>query len=287
MNDLSQYDALQARVEAAYMYHVKTWTMMHPPPAQEEANISRLDLIVAFSLVLLVLASVIVSGSRTIAEFGSIIGGNIGIVVGVFAFIMLEIALVIYAFFDSKKSGVHSNRYVIRAARGGLLLAFIVTIFANVHATMSAEGTEMSPVLDLLVILMLAISAPTLALISGHILGNEVVSIVNQKSEVAKAYRIELREWETAMNRSWDAQKSKLGVKIEIVNETPSALVSGVSADDPDRLTPSQQKVYDYLEMNPNSASLGVRELAAATQTNRDAASKGKGLWLRNQQQDG
>lgn len=287
MNDLTQYDELRARVRAAFSYHVETWEMMHPPPQPEAANISRLDLIVAFSLVVLVLASVIVSGSRTIAEFGAFIGGNAGVLVGVSAFVMLEIALVVYAFFDTKKSGVHSDRYVIRMTRFGIGLAFVVSVLANGHAIFKAQGAFVSPVIDGIILLFVAVSAPTLALISGHILGSEVVSILNRKSEIARRYRAAMDEWETAKLRSWDAQKAKLGIRVEVVSEAPVSLVSNVRNDKPDRLTPSQQKVWNYLEMNPLSASLTVRELEEAIGVNRDTVSKMLNTWKSSRPQNG
>lgn len=287
MSDLSQYDALQAKVKAAYTFHRETWAMMHPPPAEESANISRLDLIVAFSLLVIVLSSVIVSGSRTIAEFGGFIGGNIGVFVGVSAFVMLEIALVIYAFYDTKKSGGHNDRYVIRATRFGLALAFIVSVFANLHATFKGqEGTYISPVVDGMILLMLAISAPTLALISGHILGSEVVSILNRKKEAADRYRESVEEWESALNRSWDAQKARLGIRVEITPDTVSAPSLPVTVTESDKLPPSHQKVFDYLESNPDAASLDVRTLGDITGTNREAASKGRRAWIRSRQGD-
>lgn len=288
MSDLTRYDELQATVKAAYTYHVETYSMMHPPPEKRAAEISRLDLIVAFSLVVLVLASVIVSGSRTIAEFGAFIGGNIGIVVGVSAFVMLEIALVIYAFFDTKKSGAHSDRYVVRMTRLGIGIAFVVSVFANIHAISKAQGNYVSPIIDGLILLLVAISAPTLALISGHILGSEVVSILNRKAEVDSEYLSSKREWDAALNRSWDSQKAKLGVRIEVMSEPPVSLSDGQDRQGQTR-TDKQDMVMNYLTQFPEDAALPSRVLAEKvseytnTTIGHDATNRARNAWRNGQ----
>lgn len=243
---VSEYGTLDSFVEqytAAYAAHRATYILRNPqpektpydeiaqPPVLEESK--RGDLLIIVALTVMVLASVIVSGSRTIDEFG---GGLVGLA----AFSMLEVGIVAYAYIRTKKHYDESrHQSVKRLTNAGMYLALAVTLSANLHATLKHNGVVMAPWLDTAILVLIAVSAPSLALISGDVLGMEAVAGSHRQRKAQEAhqakveawnaarraheesYQARVTEWQDGLNQSWNAQKSRLGVNIRIAKPEP------------------------------------------------------------------
>lgn len=274
---ISAVDAAQATFQAAYAYHEYTYKLLHPPPKLQMDRIDRSDLVIVVGLVVMVLASVIVSGSRTIVEFGGNLIGPVGLVVGVAAFVMLEVTIVAYAFFITRRTQKRNERRETRLAHIGLWTAMFVTVVANLHATLKGNGVHMEQAVDIFILLVVAVSAPILAFTSGHLLGSEAVALADRKQKAVAAFDEAMIEWNAGLLRSWHVQKRQMNVRVDFAPpEPPPALstpVNDTSVTGVDTLTPAQQMIWDRLVDDPSLTSLTVRALADKVGSNRQTVS--------------
>jgi hypothetical protein len=243
--ELSQYDELVARHNAAHAAHVEMFKAKRPLPPAPEAE--RADWLVVLALSIMVIASVIVSGSRTITEFG---GG----VVGAAAFAMLELGIVGAAYvFTRRNYDEARHQQVKRLTRAGMWLAFSVAVAANVHATLKAGGVEFGDVINLIILVAVAVSAPALALISGELLAMEAVANAARGRKAQAAYDAALAQWWADCNKAFEAQKSRLGVKVEISNPSNSVSIGTAGMESPPAL-PSNSTLGH--SKTPNASAL-------------------------------
>jgi hypothetical protein len=210
-NTLELYDEIAAKHNAAYAAFREIHTAKNPQPVK--ARTERSDWLVSLALAVLVAASVVVSGSRTIVEFG---GG----IVGLMGFVMLELGIVSYAFIRTKSHMTEARlQSVQRWTNFGLLLAFVVAVAANVHATLGQAGVPLPEGINALILLLLGISAPTLAVISGDILAVEFLKAANRKARIERDYAEAYAQWTDGLNRAWASQQARWGVRVEIKSE--------------------------------------------------------------------
>jgi len=220
--NLGLYDELAAKHNAAYAAFVSMFEARTPrpqPPALPRWNIS----FVVVALVIMTFASVIVSGTRTVAEFG-------GDVIGWAAFIMLEGAIIAYAFFRTRLN-LDEQRVegVRKKAERGLALAFAITLLANIHTVLQNAGIELPSLfgldtqsaVNIIVSLAVAISAPSLAFISGDILALETLRNRQQRKRVEDEYQAALNQWAAALNEQWSREKARWGVSVRVEAERP------------------------------------------------------------------
>ncbi len=91
------YDEFVVKHEAAYKGFSSIYESKNPRPTLATIRRDFVSLIIVFALSIVMIASIIVSGSRTIPEFG---GAGIGTV----AFIMIDCAVMVYAFFRARRN---------------------------------------------------------------------------------------------------------------------------------------------------------------------------------------
>lgn len=281
--DLQRYDDWQARYERAYAAFKSTYEIRYPPP--ERQTVKRENTGAVLALAALVVASVIVSGSRTIGEFG---GGLIGVA----GFVMIEIGIVAYAFIRTRVDYDDTrHQSVKRLVSVGMWLAFIVAVFANVHSTLKAGGI-LPDWLDTVVLLVLGFSAPVLAFISGDVLGMLAVMDASRSRRADREYLDALRIWSDGLNASWNAQKQRMGVSLpsatSAVDGQNASQNIALSARTPlrtdanerghgfgagyERRHDARDKVRVYLLENPEAFNLTVRELAEAVGVGKTVA---------------
>ena len=268
-SELEVYSELALKHNAALAAFKTMHEAKHPLPQLMKAD--RSDWYIALGLIVIVLASVIVSGSRTIAEFG---GGLIGIS----AFVMLECAVVAYTFLRTKNNLSDERiQHVNKLLNRGVKLAFVVAVAANIHAVLHDRGLITSNVVNLVIVLMMGISAPTLAFISGDIAGLEYMRAVQRHRKIDDQNQILMQEWQDELNRSWAAAQRNWGVKVSIESFQPRS--NGIPLENPmeyetktlpSRSTLGHSKqpqaakiVRDYLQENPQAIEMNPLELAA------------------------
>lgn len=264
MNDITQYDEMQARFAAAYEYHKQTYTLKNPAPIHSKAD--GIDWKIIIGLLALVIFSIAVSGTRTVPEFGG--GGS-----GWFAWGMLEVGAVILSYVLTKKFYDESkHKGVKRRLQVGSGLAVVVMLAANIHFEARVFGVELAAWLNLVIVILLSTSAPLLVWIAGEALGMEVVTAERRDLKVDKEWKEALALWHEGLNRSWDARKAQLGVEVRVVKDVnlrkfTEALPSGeVELENRrkftvDRPSPALKKALDYLADKPDLWGIGSRDL--------------------------
>lgn len=278
---LIQYDELATRHNAAFAAFRTIYESKLPVPVMPD--VERESIFVPAALVIMIVASVLVSGSRTIVEFG---GG----LVGVSAFVMLEGAIIAYAFFHTRTAFQESSMENVRKlAKIGLILAFTVAVFANVHAVLKDKAVIVSTWVNTAILVSVGISAPTLAFISGEIMALETMRNTYRLRKAKEAHRKALAEWSEVLNASWAREKSKWGIKIEVSKSVPDSIPSiplerngmenQVSLPSRSILGHSKQPqasaiVRDYLDANPDAIQIDPRDLAVQLGVGKSTAYK-------------
>lgn len=272
------YEELAIKHNAAYAAFKSIYEAKNPPPILRKPD--RADWYIVLGIMVIVIASVIVSGSRTVAEFGF---GAIGIA----AFVMLECTIVAYAFIRTRS---HFNKErmddVKRLTNRGLWLAFTVALAANVHATLKQNGVITVDWINTVILLLVAVSAPTLAFISGDIMGLEYMRSNSKRREIEESNQALFGAWADGLNKSWQSSQSKWGVRIDVENErivlptdgradTSKRQLSALSEADGQRTdsghgygsgytkrTDARTRVTEHLTQFPDDLTLNVRDLA-------------------------
>ena len=273
MSGLGIYDEMAARANAAYLAFSKQYELEHPAPARTALTRDVVSVAIIVSLLVVMVAGVIVSSSRTIEEFG-------GSFVGAFAFVMLEGGLVAYAFFRARRAAVESNRVgnARRLATIGLTLAFVSALAANIHAVLKAQHIETPPIVNTVINLFVAVSAPTLAFISADVLAIELMSSDARRRAAEAQYAEALGVWRAQLHEEWQRRQRALGVswKVERVsgNSIPE-LSNGIPLEKTEEIVPSASTlghskqpqaskiVRDYFQEHPEAVDGNPLEIAA------------------------
>lgn len=308
MTNLMQFDDAVARHNAAYAAFASMYEVRTPRPIATEAE--KEDWVTKGALTVLVTASVIVSGSRTVVEFG---GGLIGAA----AFVMLELAIVAYGYIRTKRYYDESrHNSTKRLITTGMVLAFVVALAANIHATLKQNGILSSPAassqttlmpafgipqheattVDIVILVLVSISAPALAFIAGDVLGMEDVASRRRQRKAAEDYAEVLAKWQEGLNSAWLNSPLYRSVKVSVSSEGASALpppsVSALSVADGQRTDSGRTAannytkkmdartiVWTYLEQQPDAANLPVRELAVLLSVGKTTVSEVLNEW--------
>lgn len=266
-SQINQYDELAIRHRAAYAAFKSIYQDKNPLP--EAVTVERDSLFVPLALIVMIIASVIVSGSRTIIEFG---GG----IVGAMAFIMLEGAIVAYAFYRTRRNFSEQRMEGVRKlANFGLGLAFTVAVGANIHSVLRERGIQLADGINTAILIMVGISAPTLAFISGDIMAVETMANTT-KLRKSKAAHLELiTAYNDEMNAAWQREKQNWGVKIRIENPSYSNQLSNGIPLESNGMLPAKstlghtkkpdatKRVKDYLDENPEAVNGNPLEIAS------------------------
>lgn len=295
--DIGQYERLVQRRNAAYAAFEAMYKVQNPPPSTPvqpepparpaDAALNKFDVGI---MALLLFGAAVVSMTRTTAEFAGTNPQFGNYVVGFFAFVMLEVAGVAYAYFRTKLN-YSDKRHgeVLGWIERGLVLALITAIFANLHQGMKAHGIEL-PFLNVVNAALGSFAPPVLAFIAGDILGSLVVRqrVENRKLQEAyesqmrewreavaglnAAWQVQLTEWRDGLNRSFAANADRLGAKIEVskpvpppsVSVQPVQLSAGHTGHGQGYVRESKASMFvrKHLDNHPEDLSIPVRDLA-------------------------
>lgn len=262
--DLSIFEERALIANAGYAAYKSMYETTNPPPRQ--TVIQRENIFVPVALCIMIIASVLVSGSRTVIEFG---GG----VVGVSAFVMLEGAIVTYAFFRTRLNFDDSRMESVRKlANRGLGLSFTVAVAANVHSVIRGAGIETPSAVTVTILILVAISAPTLAFISGDIMALELMRNSYRARKLDEAYKIELDLWTETLKQSWDRNKNKMLGKFDPIEvqripmEIPmesNGMQASKSTLGHTKKPDARKRVIEYLTEHPEAFQSNPLEIAA------------------------
>lgn len=220
---IGQFDELAVRHNAALAAFKTMHEARHPLPVKEQIARDVVSLIIVLALAVVMVAAVIVSSSRTIEEFG---GGTIGLT----AFVMIEGGIMAYAFFRARRNASEDRlAKTVRWATVGLILTFIVGLGANTDASLRHQGIILPQWINIVIHLLVAVSAPTLAFISSDVLAIELMATDIKRRKAEDNHRIALDEWWVGFNRTWAAQQKNWGVRVDL--EQPRQIAAEVSSD--------------------------------------------------------
>lgn len=268
-----------------YENFVRQYSQMVPPPEYTEywepkptkhsfvGNNRGLYLVLG----LLLVASIIVSASRTIPEFG---GGLVGIA----AFIMMELGAVSIAFIRTRMNFNDKKAAFIRVLLTvGLVLVISVMIGANIHNRTKEAGFEAQEI-ELLINIAIGAIAPIMTLIIGEILAmtraqddfrqkeadkeykEELDAWYMRKQDYDQSYQAAVEAWRKKMNQQWE---KKTGMSITVHRESRRELPAEVS---PSRDVDNETLIRQLFRDTPEAYSWSVRDIAKAVGISKSAA---------------
>lgn len=264
MNDIqAQYEEMETRRNAAFAMFSSIYDNEHPEPERgQPTDVGKISL---FFQILIMAASIYVSGSRTITEFG---GGFLGFC----AFVMLEGAIIYYSFFRTRSNFNEAQKRETRKQSGrGLALAFIVALAANIHSVLTAHGIAISPTVGTVINLFVALSAPVMAFIGGDLFSYEQLRIQSRYKAVDMAYESALNAWQDTKSKAWNSQQTRYGANIKIAVPEPSQIVSGETVSETGRGIPISvgqtvgQRLETWLSQHPEGWDMSVSEVSQVT----------------------
>lgn len=284
-NQIQAYDEFAIKHNAAFAAFKSIYEAKNPLPILFHVDSS--DWYIALGVTIIVIASIIVSGSRTVVEFG---GG----LIGVSAFVMLECAVVAYAFIRTKNN-VNEERIqdVRKLTNRGLWLAFTVAVAANVHATLKQNGVISSEWVNIVILLLVGVSAPTLAFISGDIAGLEYMRAVQKRRRVDEQNALLMNDWREGLNKAWSSQQSRWGVRIDV--EKPKELPTQTALNDVnlrkftsiDRPSPKLKQAIEWLREHPEHIHTESRKLGELIGVSHATANKAQHVILTENDNEG
>jgi hypothetical protein len=272
-HELEQYNETAERIEAAYTAFRSQYVVMHPQP-ERPAKAARSDMKMRIALLVMVIAGMVVSASRTVVVFG--IGK--GIVIGGAASVMLEGAAVVMSYYYTReryrqREDKAETSYIGKYLYAGSLFAVIVMISGNIQDVMGIDGFAQGAIwtaLQFPISLLVALSAPIMVFLSGHVLA--LLAVLDLKADrlLEDDWRSGMAKWEEDLTRSWNANKRSWNgvVSVEPVNplRLPDVKLhrSNLPANLPSDFTrPSKktQQTIAWFVANPEHLNTPSREL--------------------------
>lgn len=285
-NDLQVYDDFVAKHEAAYRGFASVYESKNPKPALGAVRRDLVSMMVVIALTIVMGASVIVSGSRTIQEFG-------GEGVGVVAFVMIDLGVMVYALFRARRNANPKRlQDTVKWATTGLILTFFIGIAANIDATLKAHEIKIDAVFVTIINLAVAVSAPALSFISSDILAVELMATDIKKREAQHVYDEQSVQWLDGLNRSWQGQQKQWGIvrldlapPPQIPADNSSNLIKFDQISSRHKPSPRLEKALSYLREHPDQLETPSRDLQPIIGISYGTISKAQ-IIIRNEQDE-
>jgi hypothetical protein len=287
---LQRYDDYAIRHRAAFKAFKAIYSETNPPPVKVEQRTRWLSLPnlgwTRTLLIILTIASVIVSGAHTIPTvlkmFPSDLQGAALNLVGGATFVMVELGMLGYAFISARKrldDNPDESTDTTDLLRDGKRLAFSVAVAANLYSVFTPVVSPggLWDLIKIGVTLLIGVSAPALAYIAGEGFALVAASEDRRARELKVVEDQAMAAWNEALLTTWNSQKSRWGASVKVEKMENSTLSTGLSnvsneaeitgklpAGASVEITPKVQKVLDHLERFPDDLKLSDRKLAVA-----------------------
>lgn len=301
----TDYQSIASQVNSAFKAYRDTYAETNPAPdLQKIARKYATNNKTMYQLLgLLVVASMVVSGSHTVPVFAdSLPTGTpafLKLLVSVAAFIAIEVAILVYAYQRVEKAHADNpdmSKDVQRLMGYGLILAIAVALGANVYSVLKPHMTggglkQIWDMVSIVVAVLVGISAPVLAFIAGELFGLMNVQARERKVFILKEYENAIEAWESELRDAWARDRAKWGAKVSVerpasVSLSDTSVRPSLSATDtadgqPDkhgygvgyvRTSDATQRVIDYLNANADAGQMTVRQLADAVGVGKTTA---------------
>lgn len=253
-SDIQVYSDYAEKHEAAYTSFARVHESKNPRPTKATVKRDTVSLLIILALTVVMVASVIVSSSRTVEEFG---GPGFGTV----AFVMIDAGVMVYAFFRARRNADENRlQKTVRWATGGMVFTLVIAIAANIDAVLKVHHIVLPDFVLVIVNLLVGISAPVLAYISSDILAVELMANDINRRKNDALYERACQEWLEGLNQSWNRSRKDWGVMIE--KPVSNSLSNGIPLESsgmlPSRSTVGHKKAPDaskrieqYFQENP------------------------------------
>lgn len=292
---LRVYQAHAKRHEQAYLSFTQVYELENPKPKAPAIHAGLPWLMLPFLVI--AVSGIALSALRTAPIFASIARPIVGeqmanweaalaVIVIEFTMVVLRYVMVIQSVQDGKE--LHLARWM----QAGFWLAFGVAVVANIYSSVvHLEALKnITAVMDVVVALIVGVSAPVLAFISGDVLASLYARAEIVRKRMSGEHRELLAVWSDTKERRWSARQSSYGVKIHVDSLSATRLsahtdsgqtpdiqtrqsVPVLSDQTPNRQTipaasgynrtpDGQRRVLDHLAANRADAALSSRVLA-------------------------
>ena len=167
----------------------------------------------------------------------------------------------------------------------GFWSAFGILLTSNIYASVGKLTflANLSGFMDFAISLLVAISAPLLAFVSGDIIASLWITAQEKREAIFAAYEAALANWRDGLNNRWKGERTKWGVKVKVsipalpsnVSNTVSNLSNGQSNSQSEQSSKTtlghkkspdaSKRVRAYFIDNPDDLyreDLSVRDLA-------------------------
>lgn len=258
MDEIGTTDRLQVELEYMMRYRA-AFEHRYPPPVRQVVHTN--NWLVYGVLGALVSASVIVSAYHTIPIF---VGSDLTVItfiVGLAVFVMVELGIVSLTYINIKKSyelNPDKHTSVLKWLQVGLALVFIVGLGVNVYSEVMKTGFA-HPLVDLIIRILVGLSAPVMAFVSGEVIAMIGVDAQHQQRAFNREHAANMVAYQDKFLAWWDARKNKILQSVMVtkepaVNSQPHSLNSANEPkDDSARSVNSVNSVNSVYSKNMNS----------------------------------
>lgn len=300
MTDIQQHlDAMdqQALVaEKGYQIFSRMFAQTNPKP--DPTPYQKHNVWTRYAIGGVMVASSIVSANHTIPTFAGDgkqgIALMFGILAGIAAFFMSEMALATFAYYGVlrhyREKGTEPKS-IQQLVTGGVFIPLIVMASANIFHEFKTNGLYMIPLIETVITLAISLSAPIMGYISGEIFA---ALEVNDRIDSAKHLELQKQEqeqWEAKCRQAWGRSKGDYGGRIKVEAMPAPALSYGLSVQtDTDRQqTDNRQSGAGFTRVstatdiarqwfveNPDKTNLSLRQLEELIGVGKDSIAKAR-----------
>jgi len=178
-------------------------------------------------------AGILLSALRTAPVFQAIaepiVGATLSYVEAILAVVVIEVFVVIGRYslvVLSAQDGESNIDEVKKWMRYGFRFAFTIAALANLYASVTHLPivAPVKPILDLVVAILVGLSAPVLAFISADILAVLWARSERRRADLRSKFDTAMTAWFDAREKSWNAKKKDYGLRILVENPVSNSI---------------------------------------------------------------
>lgn len=187
--------------------------------------------VLIFPVIVIALSGLGLSSLRTAPVFQQIAKALVDVTVAnveaILAVLIVEFAVLVYRIanliIEYNRTGKIPD--ITAWVKIGFWSAFGILVASNIYASVGTLPvlSDLKPVIDFVMGLLVAVAAPLLAFVSGDIMASLWVSAQEKRQMIFGAWKLEHAQWKEIKDGRWKNEKSKWGVKVQVkVPELPS-----------------------------------------------------------------
>lgn len=270
--------------EKGYQIFSRMYALTNPKP--DSAPYQKHNNWTRYAIGGVMVASSIVSANHTIPTFAGDDKQGIallfGIVAGVAAFFMSEMALATFAYYGvlrhyrAHQTEPKSIQWLVG---GGVFIPLIVMASANIFHEFKSNGLSIAPLIETVITLAISLSAPIMGYISGEIFAALEVNDRIDNAKYLFDQKQEQEKWEEKCRAAWGRSKGNYGGNIRVEplpNSIPQLSIgmNGMENAGNQQFLPSKssightkkpmasQIVKEFFENNPDALSRDPIEIS-------------------------